>query len=50
MKQQYLKPEAEVFSLRFTEGLLQGSPNPTTTTTTGFTQKGVYTDDEWDIE
>ena len=49
MKQKYLKPGVEVISLQFDEGLLQGSFNATTTSS-GFTSQGTYSDDEWEIE
>jgi len=47
MKQNYLSPETEVLNIRFEDALLTtGSYGATSQ---GFTQKGTYSDDDWDI-
>ncbi len=47
MKKNYLSPETEVLNIRFEDALLTtGSYGASSQ---GFTQKGTYSDDDWDI-
>lgn len=48
-KQNYEVPETEVFMLRPEKALLTAS-TPSGTQTKGFTQKGSYDDEDWDID